>query len=231
MGICFSSNVLAFGPEEMILDIRWLIETCTRNEDGKTRTYFGEIFGTETDNTVGDQWPSEEDGCIWLGACNPPMGFLREMSASFPDVIFELRIDADDVEYLDIYEFRRGVSVRRMHKWGPNDSSLPPSNFEAVMEMRRKLSHCVVEHLNEATDKAAQEAISDTLKFGPYYAKTVLLSLFEICDYWPEFIAKETLGIDAKGPSANKLSRFASLAWCDFIIPIAMECVTLEFDF
>jgi hypothetical protein len=197
MGIHCSNNILAFGPEEYLVQIRQLIDDRTRPERDDNRTYFGEVFGAEIDSSVGIRWDSEEDNCIWLGERNPPMGFLRELSSRFPDLIFELRIDAEDVDYLDIYEFRKGIGVRRIHEPGPNAACLPPSNFEAEVEKRRRLLHCVAERLNDGVIYSAQEALRDLLNDNPHLAKELLLPIFECSEFWPETMAKEALGIDA----------------------------------
>lgn len=190
MGIHFINKIMAFGPEDQLVRMRKLIDKCSRFEEGENRTYFHEIFGQETARSIGLRWESvhEQDGCIWVGEGTPPTAFLGELSARFPEVIFKLLIHADDVNYVDIYEYRRGISVRR----GLSESS---SDFEAVMERRRRLLKCVVEHLNENTIKAAQRALIDEIQIWPHLAEMVLLPIFEISDFWPEFIAKETLGI------------------------------------
>lgn len=124
------------------------------------------------------------------------MEFLHELSASFPDLTFELRIDADDVGYVEFYELRRGVSVRRILNPETNSSSPSISNFEAVVEKRRRLLSCVAEHLNDGVIYAAQRAMSDLLNDNPQRAEELLLPIFERSEFWPETMAKKALGID-----------------------------------
>lgn len=58
MGTYCSNKILAFGPEDQLVQTRQLIDGCSRSEERAIRTYFSAVFEPKTDNSVGIRWHS-----------------------------------------------------------------------------------------------------------------------------------------------------------------------------
>ncbi len=86
-------------------------------------------------------------------------------------------------------------------------------SFEQEIELRRRLLPYVAKYLNEDAIHTASDAVSDLLSDVPEFAEDLLSLLSEWCEFFPNQIAKDVLGIqpDRSCTTEELLKRFEIL--------------------
>ena len=113
--------IRATGPDRDITRIKHLLDSNAHHRGGEEVTYFMNIVDKFLEGSMGLRWRSEEteDDIIWAGSLDwePPTEFVKEMSARFPEVTFQMMFTNECAGSSATYEFKSGES-RLLHGSG-----------------------------------------------------------------------------------------------------------------
>lgn len=109
-----TSVIRATGPDRDISTIKHLLDSNAHQRGGDEVTYFMNIVDKSLEGSMGLRWRSEEteDNIIWAGSLDwePPTEFVKEMSARFPEVTFQMMFTNECEDSSGTYEFKAGES-------------------------------------------------------------------------------------------------------------------------